>query len=229
MGTEAFWVPLAISAAGAGAQAVNQHNVERRQEEAATDLMRGQQRKQQQADATLDAELTKLQGSTADAERQKALDGFLQQLRANSASAGGTPGAGEASDRYKTDSAAAGADIKNFGENRSDTLSRVVAPGRQRQNENVSIARAGDDVAGIARNADAERFLQELRIANMRANPWVDAAGQVAVGAGSAMAANGWGTTAAAPKTAASGGFGGQTTGIAGRTAGRFGSGLAPR
>jgi hypothetical protein len=198
MGTEAVWVPLAISALGAGASAYNQHQVAKRQEDEAQNASMTQQRKQHEADARLNQELSALSASGPDAERKASLEGFLQQLRANAGAAGGDSNVINASDRFKKDSAASGAAIKNYGTTRSDTLSRINAPGFQRRREGYSINRAGDDVTGIGRDANAEAFLSQLRMNAIRANPWLEAAGQVAQGVGSGMAASGWGT---GPKT----------------------------
>ena len=192
MGTEAIWVPLAISAVGAGASAYNQHQVAKRQEEVAQNSSVRQQRKQQEADARLNSELDTLGTSGPDAERKAALDGFLQQLRANAGEAGGSSNVIGGSDRFKKDSATSGAAIKNYGTTRADNLSRISAPGMQRRREGYGINRAGDDVAGIGRDANAEAFLSQLRMQSIRANPWIDAAGQIAQGVGSGMAASGW-------------------------------------
>jgi len=194
MGTEAFWVPLAISALGAGASAYNTHQTAQRQEEVAQNASMKQQRKQQEADARLNSELDTLSASGPDAERKASLDGFLQQLRANAGTASGGSNVINASDRFKTDSATANAAIKNYGSGRADTLSRISAPGLQRQREGYDINRAVSDVQGIGRDANAEAFLSQLRLNSIRPDPWISAAGQLAQGVGSGMAASGWGT-----------------------------------
>ena len=42
------------------------------------------------------------------------------------------------------------------------------------------VARTGDTISGIARNASGMDWVQQLKAANTRANPWLMAAGQVA-------------------------------------------------
>lgn len=229
MGTEAIWIPLAISALGAGAGAYNTHQTAKRQEEVAQNASMKQQRKQQEADARLNSELDTLGTSGPDAERKASLDGFLQQLRANAGEAGGTSNVIGGSERFKKDSAASGAAIKNYGTTRADNLSRISAPGMQRRREGFSINRAGDDVAGIGRDANAEAFLSQLRMNSIRPDPWITAAGQIAQGVGAGMAASGWGTAAGAAKGAGAGTFADATTGVAGRANGTFGAGLIPR
>lgn len=191
MGTEAVWVPALISALGAGAGVVANQQARRKQEDIATEQMRGQQTHQHQADAMLNSELDRLKGSNADASRKASLEGFLSQLKANQANAGGASTPGGA--RYQADTTAAGADIKNYGTGRADTMSRIAAPGLQRVAEGQSINRTLGDVAGESRNASGDAFLQALRANSVQANPWLIAGGQVAQGAGSAMASSGWG------------------------------------
>ena len=194
MGTSALWVPLAISALGAGASAYNQHQTVKRQEEVAQNASMKQQRKQQEADARLNSELDNLSTSGPDAERKASLDGFLQQLRANAGEAGGTSNVIGGSDRFKGDSATSGAAIKNYGTARADNLSRINAPGFQRRREGYGINRAESDVQGIGRDANAEAFLSQLRMNSIRPDPWLGAVGQVAQGVGSGMAAGGYGS-----------------------------------
>lgn len=182
MGTSAeILIPLAISALSTGGAAYNQHRVASRQEDEATKLMQNQQRQQQRADSGLNAELTTLEGSSPEAERQKALGGFLKMLRANATSSGGA-GATAGGERFKEDTATSQAAIKNYGTQRADNLSRIVAPSRQRMNEHVGIGRAGDDVAGVARDANMERFLSMLRTQGIRPDPYLDAGSQIAGG-----------------------------------------------
>lgn len=189
MGTEAFWVPLALTALGTGANMYNENRVAQRQEDESTKLMTTQQRQQQKADAALNDNLTSLEGSTPEAERQKALGGFLEMLRANSSSAEGGGSIAGASDRYGQDAATSQAAIQNYGVNRADNLSRIVAPGRQRMNEDIATGRTGDVVAGVARDADAERFLSMLRMNSIRSNPYLEAGGQIANGAAAGASA----------------------------------------
>jgi len=188
MGTEAAWVPLVISAIGAGASAYNQHNVAKQQKEEATNLMVGQQKKQKIADERINQELTDLSSSNPEAERQKALDGFLSMLRANSSQATGGESPVTGSARFATDSAASKGAIQDYGTGRADTLSRIVAPTRQRTNEAVNVGRMQDDVSGVARDANAERFLSELRMQSIRPNEWIDAGAGILKGAGAGMA-----------------------------------------
>lgn len=190
MGTEAVWVPYAIAALGAGATAYDNVNTRRKQEAASEQMSLNQQRVQKRADQTINDTLSGLEQSTADDERKAAMDGFLQQLRSNSGAAGGTSNVVNASDRFKQGNATSEAAIKNFGTTRADQLSRIVSPTRQRTNEGIDVGRANSEIGGIARDADAQRFIDQLKIQSIHNNPWLQAGGQLAMGVGSGMAAS---------------------------------------
>lgn len=188
MGTEALWIPLALSAAGAGLQAHNSYRTAKRQDSAAAAGIRQQAARQREADQRVNAEIGALEGSTPEGEKAQALSDYMTTLqRARSQARGGGDVAG-ASDRYQTDDAAAKVGIQNYGGQVADTLSRIAAPGLQRDREGRQINRMGSDVAGIARNAGGEAFLAQLRHNSINRNPWLDAGGQVLTGIAGGMA-----------------------------------------
>jgi hypothetical protein len=187
MGTESVWVPLALAAVSAAGTAYNQYDVAKKQNAASTDMMRTQQTRQREANAQTDQQIAAIKNSNADSARQQSLDGFLSTLRANAVnSRGTTPVLG--GDRFQADANSTNAAIQNYGTNRADILSRILAPMEQRRNEVQGMARTNDELAGIARNAEADRFLSQLRMQNIHANPWISAGSQVAGAAAGAMA-----------------------------------------
>jgi hypothetical protein len=188
MGLEATtiaYIGSALAAAGAGAQAYNTKKTADDQGRVAVQGIKAQQAKQREIDARLSDEVSNLEGSSPEDERQQSMDQFMQQLRASRDEAQGTPTVG--SQRYGQDTAASQAGVQNYGQKVASILSRLQAAGEQRRNEGFSLNRAGSDVAGTAREAQGSDFLSRLRMANTQRNPWVDAAGQVAKGAGSGM------------------------------------------
>lgn len=198
MGTGAFWVPALISAVGAGAGAYETRRVAKKQDALAAEGIRQQSMRQREADARISQELGALERSSPEAERAKALDDYVAQLRATRANAAGGGAVPGASDRYQTDEAGARADIQNFGEKVAGTLARINAPGFQRQREGFGINRLGGDIGGISRAAQGDDFLTQLRLSRVGRNPWVDAAAQGLQGLGQGMAGR-----AAAPASAA--------------------------
>ena len=194
MGTEAFWIPAAIAAVGAGAGAYADNRAAKRAEDISQRGIQKQSLRQREADQRVNDSLSGLEASSPDAARQESLDGFLKMLRANKGQAGGASTVG--GDRFKEDTNAASAAIKNYGGQRADNLSRITAPGTQRVNENVAVNRTNSDIEGIARNARADAWLNQLKLQSVRADPWIKAGGQFMTGLGAGMAGAGWGTGA---------------------------------
>lgn len=191
MGTEAIWIPLALAAAGTGAQVYNTRQTAKREDNAAAAGIRQQAARQQQADQRVSQEVGAVERSTPEESRRAAASQFLNQLRQTQAQAidGGAPGA--VSGRYAGDAAGAEGDVAEFGRQTADTLARISAPGMQRQQESQGFGRLGNDLGQITNAANGDAFLQQLRqrAAGAR-NPWIDAAGQITTGLGSALATN---------------------------------------
>lgn len=181
-------LPWILSLLGTGAKmAADKQASDAQQREVREDTYQ-QGVRQSQIDDEMQSEVAKLRDNTGDAERRASLEGFMQQLRANTANAQG--GAVRGSDRFNSDTETANAAIKNYGTGRADTLSRVAGPGFQRMNENRRFARVGDTVKGIARDANAEHFLSQMRMQRIRPNQGLSALGSILQGAAGGMAAN---------------------------------------
>lgn len=188
MGIEAGTLALigtALSAAGTGANMYNQRRVARDQEEQASRGIAQQQARQREIDARLNAEVGALEGSTPEDEQAASLDAYLSQLRANRASSEGvtTPGVS----RYGEDTATSQAGVQNYGQKVASILSRIRGANEQRRNEGFGFNRAGTDVQTVSRNASGDDFINRLRMSQIRPNEWLDAAGQVAKGAGAGI------------------------------------------
>lgn len=216
MGTEAFWVPAIISAIGAGASAYQTRQVAKDQDQAAAQGINAQARKQREIDERVSSEIGALEGSSPEDERAQAMDKYMTQLRSARGNMRGDAEVPTAGARYQQDAATSKAAIGNFGEKVADILARVQAAGDQRRNEGFSFARTGSDVAGVAREAQGEDFLNRLRMGGIQRNPWVDAGGQALGGIASGMSAN----------YASKSGIGPAAGAVGGRGAG---GGVAPR
>ncbi len=200
MGTEAFWVPAVIAAAGAGVQQVDAHQTAQRQDEEAAQGIRIQGDTQQKADAQVAQNIQKLQGSSPDAVRANAANAFLTQLRRNSATATGSPVAG-GSARYKGDIANSTQDVADYGANLADTQSRILAPNLQRQQEGQNSQQLAANLSEIGRQSNANQFLTQLRMRGITPNPWAQAGGSVLEGVGNGMASSGYGSPKVKPTT----------------------------
>lgn len=196
MGTEALWVPLLLSAAGAGVSGYNSYDAAKRQDRAAAAGIRQQQARQQEANARINQELGSLEKSNPNAEREMATDEFLQQLRATRGAAEGPSSVPTASGRAAQEAATGKAAIANYGQERGRTLAGIAAPTRQRQAEGRGLSRMGSDVAQTANFAQGDKFLNDLRIKSIQKDPWLDALGTVLSAAGAAYGMAGAGAGA---------------------------------
>lgn len=191
MGLEATtlaYIGMALAAAGSGAQAYSARETAKSQDQAAARGIKNQQAKQREIDSRVDQSIGALERSGPEDERAASLDQYMAQLRSSRAQANGSdvPITGG---RYGEDVEASQAAIGNYGEKVAGLLSRIRAASDQRTNEGYDIGRMGSDVAGTARNASGQAFIDQLRLRGITQNPWVTAAGDVAKGAGSAMVA----------------------------------------
>lgn len=217
MGTEALWVPAVIAAVGSGIQAKEAHDVAKDQDEAAAQGIRTQAGRQREADARVQQEVDKIGASSPEESQREATDAFMQQLQRTRSQARGGESVGAVSDAYTTDSAAATKAVDQYGANRAGVLGRISAPGLQRTAETVSRLRAGSDLGQIGRNAAGDQFLNQLRMSQISANPWMMAAGQALQSYGQSSAASS-GTKAPKPQGgtgAAGASFTGSTRGFA--------------
>jgi hypothetical protein len=187
-GIEAWAVPAAIAAIGTGAQIYTQRSAQKDQNAAMAAGMRDVQKRQRDADLKINEEIGALEGSTADDERAQSMQRFMDTLNTARRTTAGDPAVPGASDLYQQDVASSQAGVKNFGDQVAATLARINGATMQRTNENRGFARTGDEVSGIARNAEADAFLARLRASGIMPDPYINAAGQLATGVGTAMA-----------------------------------------
>lgn len=204
MGTEALWVPLALAAAGTGAQAVNTYQTAKREDQTAAQGIRQQAARQALADNRVSQEVGALQKSTPEDARQKATMQYMDQLRRTRGQAIDGGAVGATSDAYREDAAGAQKDVGSYSSRVADTLGRISAPGLQRQAEGQSFARLGSDLNTMASGANSDAFLQQLRqrSAGTR-NAGLDAFGQLAQGAAGAYSGSAGGSTEPKPGTPA--------------------------
>lgn len=186
-------VGLGLAAAAAGAQAHNTRQTAKRQDQQAAQGIRQQGVRQQAADAKVNENLAAMEGSTAEGARAQRFDEYMDGLRRNRGSmqAGLAPTIG--SRAFRDDSARAADDVQSYGERTAGLMSRMDAPSMQRQSEAFGMGNLATDIGLIGRQSAGDSFIDDLRMRAIRRNPWIDAAAQVGMSAGGAMAAGGGG------------------------------------
>ena len=180
MGAEVI-VPMVIAAVASGAQYYNQDKLQKRQN---ADIVAGinqQAKHQREADARLNQEISKLEQSDGSSERRAAQQQFMGQLqRTRAARAGSEQAVPGASSRYTAD-VAEGAEASQAQASRlAELMGAIDAPARQRTREMQGFGDVMSDIDLIKGRSQADDFLTQLKMKNRRANPWIDAASQVA-------------------------------------------------
>jgi hypothetical protein len=200
MGTEVL-VGLALAAAGAGAQYVNTTRTEERQDRQLAESIRGQARRQEEADAKVNEEVRKLEQSNAADERAGRLQQYFQTIGRNRRDVQGgiTPGIGGA--EFQGDAAKAAAALDAYGGGQAALASRIDAPLVQRQGEGFSYGNLATDLSRIGREVAGQAFVDQVKLNRIRRDPWLDAAGSTLQGAGQGMASGAFTNSTIGPVT----------------------------
>lgn len=190
----AMAVPMLLSGASAAANVANTRRTERRQDRALADKTRRQGQKQREADARVNATLDTMARSRPHSDRAAALSEYVAQVAANRGNMAGAAGqAGRTSDAFADAASDAALGVAAETSERAGQMSIQDGAGRQREREGRDQVRLGGDIGLIRREADGLAYLDDMRIRNIRRNPWLDAAASVLGG----MAASGVGVKSA--------------------------------
>lgn len=181
-------VELAILAAATGMKLYNQSQTVKKQDRALATSIRNQASKQRQADARVNEEITKLEGSTAENQRVKNLNAYTDALRkrAGEMTAGLTPAIGSAA--FQTDAASAADGVRQYADDNASLMARIDAPAYQRRDEAKGQGVLATDLSLIGREAEGQAYLDKLRLERIRENPWLNAIADIGIGvAGSGL------------------------------------------
>lgn len=180
MGTEAFWIPAAISALGATAGAVNQHQAQSRSNNDEIQALQDQQQLQSKAAGQVSQLTRQVSQSNPQAAQAQATGDYVAQLRKNAAGTGQTsagsslaPASG-ASSRYNSDVANAQNAVSSYGNTQADTMGAIDSAVRQRQNEGLGMSSLGTSLNTLGAQSYGQNFIDQLRAkTDSQANPWV--------------------------------------------------------
>lgn len=191
------WIAVGVAIAAAVASEYNTEQTAKRQDNQAAAGIMEQGRRQKQADARVDQDVQKLKGSNASDERATALQNYMTTLARGKQTANAgltTPQVGGAA--FQAGSAKAANDVQYDAGNTAGLMSRIDAPGMQRQGEGFDYGNLATDLSLIQRQAQGEDFLNQLRIRAIRRNPYIDIAAAADSGYASAASGGGGGTSA---------------------------------
>lgn len=192
MGTEAVWIPLALTALGAGGTAYNNRQVANRQDEELSRQLSRDSALQRQADDKVRDLLKRTSESDPKEETAQSLKQYTDSLRRNVGSAnGGVQQLSGASDEYQAGAAEAGAGISQFGDKVAGLMSRVDGPIRQREGEGLDRQLFQNVISLLNREGQGQETLSRMRMDGIRPNPIIGALSEVALGAAGSMGGGG--------------------------------------
>lgn len=189
MGAEALWVPLAMSALGAGINYNEQRKVAKRQDNILAGQIQQNSARQAEADRAVSDTLRNAAASTSEDSRSSAAAQYLDQVRG--AQAGATRGLGQVgavSSAYQQAANDAALGVGDYASQTANLMARIDAPTQQRQQEAQSSDRLRTELGLIGRKAAGDDYLAQLRLRSVRSNPWAGVASQLMSGAAQGMA-----------------------------------------
>src|SRR5882724_11775261 len=191
MGTEAFWIPAAIAAAGAVGQGVNQMQANKRASNAETQALVNQESYRKQATDQVKNLTQQVAQNSPQQIANKETSDFVNTLRRNqagSAQPGATgssdtnfgapvsalPPASGASSRYSADTAKSQKEVQQYGDTTAKQMSAIDSAVRQRQNEGLAMQTLGTNLNTIGAESYTKNFVDQLRAqAAGQSSPWV--------------------------------------------------------
>jgi hypothetical protein len=204
MGTEEFWVPVALAALSGGAQYANQRQAQSKENASETQNIIDQQQLQDKANGQV-RQLTDQIGQNSPAQIQRQATGdYVSELRKNAAGSsqgGGTsngstlygqstsalppsaaPGANA---RYNADTAKSQQEVSDFGNQNASEMGALDAAVRQRQNEGLATGTLATNLNTLNQQSWGRNFVNQLRAqAAGTPNPFVSLfAGALGAGA----------------------------------------------
>jgi hypothetical protein len=185
-------VGLALAAAGGAVSYNETKRVQHNADDALSDQIRNQARKQGEADKKVNDQVKTLEGSTAADERAKRLSDYMQTLRARKGNlqSGLTPAIG--SSVFRADAANDAGDVMQYAGDTAGLMSRIDAAGLQRQGEAFGYGNLSTDLSLIGREAQGQNWLDELRVKRAaQRNAGTDALAAFLGGAGKAVGSSG--------------------------------------
>jgi hypothetical protein len=184
-------LPYALSAVGAAGQRKAQNDLVDDQRRIAAEGVLRQAAVNREADQRVAQTTQQIAASNPAAEQAAKRATYLDALRKSlPAREGAVPASGAVSSRFAQDADTARAQTEAEAVQNADLTAAIEAPQYQRQKEGVALNNATVDLNALRSRSASQDFLTRLRLAMTKPNQWLTAAGQLASGAGAAMAGN---------------------------------------
>jgi hypothetical protein len=185
-------IELALAAAAAGTEYYNTEQTAKRQDRQAAQSILNQTNLQKKANARVQQTIQKAQTSNASDARAQRLSDYMHTL--NQAKARTTAGLSNplvGGQAFQADSAAAANQAENYGAQTAGLLSRIDAPGVQRQQEGFDYGQLATDLGLLQNQSSGQAFLDRLKQASIRRNAKLDLAAGLMSAAGGAVGGSG--------------------------------------
>lgn len=207
-GTEEFWVPAVLAAAGSGVSYANQKNAQNRQQASEVQAIQNQEKLQQQGRGQVNQLTRNIAANTPDQLAAKATGDYVSTLRKNAAGAGNggkgsnasilfgaptsaLPSSSVGGSRFKSDSANAQNETSQFGNELASEMGNIDAATRQRENEGLAMNSEATNLNLLGAQSYTQNFADQLRAATAGTqNPWLSLLSGVLSGSGSTMSKN---------------------------------------
>ncbi len=191
MGTEAFWVPVALAAVSEGANYANQSAATSRANTAETQNILQQQQLRSKAQGDVGALTSQIASNNPTQLASQATGDYIANLRKNAAgsvSGGSTTGSPTTygastsslpasvggSARYKSSLPTSQQQVEDYGNQYADEMGNIDAAVRQRQNEGQATQTLATGLNGLNLQSYGANFVNQLRAQTAgQANPWV--------------------------------------------------------
>lgn len=182
-------VALALAAAAAGTSYYNTTETQKKQDNQAAEGIRQQSKKQQAADQKVNSEVDALAGSNSSEAKAQALQGYMDTLAAGrkKIDSGLNPTIGGAA--FAADSANAKQSVADRAATTAGLMSRIDAPGMQRQQEGFGYGNLATDLGLIKRQASGDDYLNQLKLGSIHRSAGLDFASALLGAAGGAAGA----------------------------------------
>lgn len=198
-GVEPYLIGAAIAAAGTGVQQYSQNQTMRKQDRAAAQSIINQGAKNAKGVQAVQENVKDLQASNPSGDIQERVQAYTDAVkRATPQAQAGLNAGGATSKKFAEDVGAAKSASTAEALQRGQLQAKVDAPALQRMRETANANNTAQKLNMISADAQAQAFLDKLKIQSIKNNPWLMAAGSALQGAGSAYAggAGGSGTGA---------------------------------
>lgn len=181
-----------LAAAGsAGLGYVNTRNTARKQDNELAASIRQQGVNQRKADAKVNEQVDKLEGSRSADEKAKRMAEYFTTLTRGRKNIEAGLGGAEGGQAFQAAAEGARGDVGDYAGESAGLMAGIDAAGLQRMGEGFDFGRLGTDIDLVRRQSAGDQFLSDLRLRGIRRNPWMDAGSALLSGLSGSMAGGG--------------------------------------